>query len=92
MEGTMDWLVRGVDWLRVFSSLLAQIKMLFKREGPFPDVATLDATGLGRSIITKLASLANAGQLEAFYRFLAATPRGLVNVLEWVQAVVAFWL
>ena len=88
----MDWLVRGVDWFRVFSALLAQIRTLFKREGPFPDVATLDATGLGRSIIGKLASLANAGQLEAFYRFLAAWPRGLVNVLEWVQAVVAHWL
>lgn len=88
----MDWLVRGVDWFRVFSALLAQIKTLFQRAGAYPDVTTLDATALGRSIIGKLASLANMGQLEAFYRFLAAWPRGLGNVVAWVQAVVAYWL
>lgn len=88
----MDWLVRGIDWFRVFSSLLAQIRTLFKREGAYPDVSSLDATGLGRSIISKLASLDAAGQLEAFYRFLAAWPRGLGNVIAWVQAVVAYWL
>lgn len=88
----MDWLVRGVDWLRVFGALLAQIRTLFQRYGAFPDVATLDTTALGRSIISKLASLDRAGQLDGFYRFLTAWPRELGNVLSWVQAVVGYWL
>jgi hypothetical protein len=88
----MDWLVRGVDWLRAFGAFLAQVRMLFRREGAYPDVTTLDATGLGRAVIGKLASFASAGKLEALYSWLAAWPRGLDNVVAWLKAVVAYWL